>query len=681
MTYNDFTQRFEFDPNTDQLGAGGFGKVYKAWDRVRQEEVALKLAPVQPDMEAFSLHQEFELVRHLQHGNIAIYIDCQRMDFPFVGRHDVAWMKYYQTGHLGQLFETERLSPAQKDQLLRGILAGLEYLHTRQPFIIHRDLKPANILVVPRAGQFNPLITDFGISRQALAGGHSHITNTVKALSLHFAAPEQGDAEELRPNADLWSFGVLVAYVWRDGRLPFREQGLNLDTEAGQRQLRQRILALDLLPGAWDAVPEPWRTVAQACLVVDPKARAKSAADLRRLLGPTKPGVDPGTIVMPLTPQEVFAEGKAAAAQQNYPAAVRYYQQAADLNYAEAMMQLGVLYEHGRGVAQNQATARAWYEKAASLGHAEAKAALAALVPPPPKPPVPPPDAPARKPVPSPPASNRIPKSWLVGGGAVALGLLIAFWVYNRKGTADSTENSVGVRQSATVKVVAVQMKNVPGGTFLFGLVPAVEGTPSWREPGAPEQRQVAPFRLSSTEVTNLEWRNVLAGTKDSAAGKSPRDTCASCPVENVSKGQAEAFIAALNRLSGKIYRLPTDTEWEYAAKGGEANTANGTYSPYAGSDTYDPTSWYQENSSGAPHPRATKQANALGLYDLCGNAEEWTNTEGDRAFGGKSYYGFYVRGGSYLDPSTQRSVTFRRVLQENNKELGVGFRLAENAD
>ena len=295
MTYNDSTQRFEFDPNADQLGEGGFGRVYKTWDNTRREEVALKIAPVPPGMEELSLLQEFERVRHLMHGNIAIYLDCHRLDFPMMGRHDVAYMKYYQTGHLGQLLDQERLTPAQKEHVLLGILSGIEYLHSRQPFIIHRDLKPANILVVPRAGQFNPLITDSGISRSGAAdAGKSFVSNTLKSFSLNFAAPEQADRDTLRRNADLWSFGVIVAYVWLDGRLPFRTEGLDLTTDTGQQRLRQRIRDLDLVAQV-GSLPEPWQALVRRCLVLDPAQRLASCQEARQLLAPAGPGIAPAS--------------------------------------------------------------------------------------------------------------------------------------------------------------------------------------------------------------------------------------------------------------------------------------------------------------------------------------------------------------------------------------------------
>ena len=305
MTHDDYKLRFEFDPETDELGEGGFGRVFKAWDDERKEYVALKLAQVRPDQEAFSLLQEYERVRNLRHGNIAIYLDCQRLLIPGLGRYDVAWMKYYQAGHLGQLLEKHRLTPNQKNGVLNGILDGLDYLHSREPFIIHRDLKPANILIVERAGRYHPLITDFGISRQGAVDGRSHVTNTLKAFSLNFAAPEQADGDALRRNADLWSFGVVAAYVWLDGRLPFRTEGLDLATDTGQQRLRQRIRDLDLVAQV-GALPAPWQALVRRCLVLDPAQRLASCQEARQLLAPaaprTAPVGEPTQVLAPLPP-------------------------------------------------------------------------------------------------------------------------------------------------------------------------------------------------------------------------------------------------------------------------------------------------------------------------------------------------------------------------------------------
>jgi serine/threonine protein kinase len=280
MTPSEFNARFDYDPDNDLLGEGGFGKIFKAWDNVRNEFIALKMSRVQPGMEEFSLLSEYERVRHLEHPNIARYMDCQRIKLPGLGTHDIALMKHYEYGNLSQLLGNHMLTTAQKHKLIEGLLEGIAYLHKLKPLIIHSDLKPSNILVVERRGFFIPLITDFGISRQAKADDKSYVTNLTGAGTYAYAAPEQWEAVELRPNADLWSFGILLIYIWFNGKkLPFRSDDVSIATESGRIEYMKRVIALDLIPDLKE-LPEEYRRMVEACLVVNPLARVKSAEDL-----------------------------------------------------------------------------------------------------------------------------------------------------------------------------------------------------------------------------------------------------------------------------------------------------------------------------------------------------------------------------------------------------------------
>ena len=143
MTAIEFNDRFDYDADNDLLGEGGFGKIFKAWDNVRNEFIALKMSKVVPGMEEFSLLSEYERVKQLEHPNIARYMDCRRIKLPGIGTHDIALMKYYEHGNLAQLLQKHTLSNGQKDKLIEGLLDGIAYLHKLKPLIIHSDLKPS----------------------------------------------------------------------------------------------------------------------------------------------------------------------------------------------------------------------------------------------------------------------------------------------------------------------------------------------------------------------------------------------------------------------------------------------------------------------------------------------------------------------------------------------------------
>ncbi|MCC6410372.1 MAG: serine/threonine protein kinase [Saprospiraceae bacterium] len=288
MTFEAFQQRFVYDPETDQLGEGGFGKVYKAYDQVRDRFVALKVAEVRKGQENFRLLNEVELANKIpEHENVAHYEACYTFAFP-TGTYDFGVMQYYAEGNLGQLLQSSNLSAAEKEQLVLGLVEGVNHLH--QNNIIHRDLKPGNILVIRRQnGKLVPKITDLGISKAFKDGQNTHHTNSLAGGTLNYSSPEQLQGHQtIRKNTDLWSLGVIVYRIF-NGNTPFETGSYRSDSDAARADVVKRIMDAQL-PADLETVPEPYRQLIRQCLVADPDQRVRSADDLRALIsGKPKP--------------------------------------------------------------------------------------------------------------------------------------------------------------------------------------------------------------------------------------------------------------------------------------------------------------------------------------------------------------------------------------------------------
>ena len=121
-------------------------------------------------------------------------------------------------------------------------------------------------------------------------------------------------------------------------------------------------------------------------------------------------------------------------------------------------------------------------------------------------------------------------------------------------------------------------------------------------------------YYIGETEVTQALWLAVMGSNPSQHQGD------LNYPVERVSWNECQIFISRLNEMTGLNFRMPTEAEWEYAARGGK----NSHSYMYAGSDLVDEVAWYSTNSGNLTHLVATKRANELGLYDMSGNVSEW---------------------------------------------------------
>jgi formylglycine-generating enzyme required for sulfatase activity len=197
---------------------------------------------------------------------------------------------------------------------------------------------------------------------------------------------------------------------------------------------------------------------------------------------------------------------------------------------------------------------------------------------------------------------------------------------------------------------------------------------------GAAEEKPVhkvcvGNFHMGKYEVTQGQWQQVM-GENPSKFKQCGLD----CPVENVSWNDAQEFISRLNKKSGAKYRLPTEAEWEYAARSG------GKKEKLAGGGKLNDIGWYAGNSGGTTHPAGKKQPNGLGLYDMSGNVFEWCNDWHDDAYytdspqqnpkGPAKGADRVARGGSYEDePESLRTVN-RNYNNVDFRNGNFGLRL-----
>ena len=272
-TLDKFRKRYEFNFNDPPLGKGGFGKVYKAYDRKEQEWVAIKKSEVNTDLEKYSLYQEAQFTLYLNHPNIIDYREAYRFDTE-TGPCDFVVMEYANDGDLEDFILKFPDMETIKAVIL-GVLEGLKFLHEHN--IIHRDLKPSNVLLNNKEGKMTPKIIDFGISK-SITNKESLISNIIG--SAEYMSPEQlgGFEGRIRPNSDFWSLGTIVYQLFL-GELPFgsRSQGYS------SQQIIDGILK-SKIPTQIKSIEPPFSDFVKCCLVRDPRQRVGTADQLIELL-------------------------------------------------------------------------------------------------------------------------------------------------------------------------------------------------------------------------------------------------------------------------------------------------------------------------------------------------------------------------------------------------------------
>ncbi len=241
-------------------------------------------------------------------------------------------------------------------------------------------------------------------------------------------------------------------------------------------------------------------------------------------------------------------------------------------------------------------------------------------------------------------------------------------------GSCKSDEATESVTAGA-IDPFAAEMVLVKGGTFTMGAT-ADQGADVKDCEKPAHEVTLSDYYIAQYEVTQVQWNLIMDSNPSEFEGEA-------LPVENVSWNDIQEFITKLNEITGKEYRLPTEAEWEYAARGG-SESAGYMYS--GGNDPLE-VMWCSENGEDQTHPVKQKAPNELGLYDMSGNVWEWCS----------DYYADYsadavtdpkgpesgdndhvIRGGGWdMDPNGCRVASRTNYRLSIGNQGTIGFRLA----
>lgn len=234
-----------------------------------------------------------------------------------------------------------------------------------------------------------------------------------------------------------------------------------------------------------------------------------------------------------------------------------------------------------------------------------------------------------------------------------------------------------------TINGVSFTMKLVEGGTFRMGAT-SEQGSEANNDEEPVHTVTLSNYYMGETEVTQALWQAVMGSNPSYFKGDN-------LPVENVSWNDCQEFIRKLKQKTRKNFRLPTEAEWEYAARGGKKCRGY----KYSGSNTIGSVAWYTDNSGSKTHTVKAKSPNELGLYDMSGNVYEWcSDWYGSNYYGrslsmnphGKSpsmnpqgsFSGSHrvLRGGNWNLDAVSCRVSYRGYLDPDDESAYIGLRL-----
>ena len=231
-----------------------------------------------------------------------------------------------------------------------------------------------------------------------------------------------------------------------------------------------------------------------------------------------------------------------------------------------------------------------------------------------------------------------------------------------------------------TVKQTSFTMKYVKGGTYSMGY--ANEQVKGVADEKPAHKVTVSDFYIGETEVTQELWLAVMDTAPSTNGGWTDEFGLGNdYPAYRISWNDAQDFIKKLNELTGKTFRLPTEAEWEYAARGGYKSLGY----KFSGGNVLDEVAWYDGNSADMVHPVKLKKANELGLYDMSGNVWEWCqdwygkySSEYQKNPTGPATGAYHVdRGGAWNRNNKYSRVTARCYDDAGLRNKNLGFRIA----
>lgn len=595
-----------------ELGSGGMGTVYEAIDQHVNCIVALKETTTDSyTYEAFE--REAALLANLHHQSLPNVMDffseegSNFLVMEFVPGHDLARLL------------TLRRTPFPQEQVVRwayAILDVLDYLHSQSPPVLHRDIKPSNLKVTERDEIF---LLDFGLAKGSIGQMPTLVTSrSIRGYTPAYSSLEQILGHRTNARSDLYSLGATLYHLLA-GVPPVGAPTRFHAIEDEKPDPLQSIKSLNQKTST-NVV-----RVILASMATSPKDRPVSAIAMKYAL--RKAVEDDGEAeavdhfvkieeIKPLDPRESLV----AVVRKNSEDSLRTGARAvlaANVNKSELALKTAATLALRVPHSQQPQTSSYALRKRNRLGIAllivigSIIAVASWLIH----------QTKGKRPVitSSPLASNTSPDN--------SPGILRSFefltMTLNHDGTVKSRELKTAKEYSVDLgSGIEMVMVAIPPGEFTMGSPEDEEGRSS--SEGPQHQVQISYwFFMGKFEVTQAQWRALMGTNPSEFSG------CDQCPVENVSWPEAQEFCRELSKRTGRLYRLPSEAEWEYAAR---ATTST----PFAFGETitpeivnYNGTQPYGSAPIGPNRAKpiqvgSLKVANLFGLYDMHGNVREW---------------------------------------------------------